>query len=88
MKEAKKRASSVCPHCGASRGRSVAYFIVACALIVFGALLVGHYLVNVYSLMPVLKEFEEEMKQPFPRSPVEEILSEPAEGADQEADEP
>jgi len=85
MKEAKKRPSFVCPHCGASRGRSVAYFIVACVLIVFGALLVGHYLVNVYTLMPVLKEFEEEMKQPFPRDPVDEILAERAERADEEA---
>ncbi|MFH1921588.1 MAG: hypothetical protein ABIP48_17120 [Planctomycetota bacterium] len=85
MKEPKKRAPSVCPHCGAGRGRGVAYFIVACVLIVFGVLLVGHYLVNVYTLLPVLKEFEEEMKQPFPRDPVDEILAEPAERADEEA---
>ena len=77
MTEPKKRTSTVCPHCGASRGRGIAYFIVACVLIVFGTLLVGHYLVNVYSLMPVLKEFEEEMRQPFPREPVSAPLITP-----------
>ena len=82
MKEAAKRAflfwrggrrvrnrDSVCPHCGASPKPSALNFVVACILIAFGVVLVGHYVASLYYFMPVIEEFEREMKQPFPRTP-------------------
>jgi len=62
------KSGSVCPHCGASTTPGSVYFVLACIFIGCAAGLVGQYVANL-QWKPVIEQFQNEIRQPFPLHP-------------------